>query len=146
MKSIGKLIGIARACGHLEPMVEAAEAQVDIADGIIGDARGRAVDRQVTVLFREGWEAACGELGVILPWIARRANLFVEGVGTPRQGARLAVGDAVLEVTKETNPSALMDRARDGLRVALQPDWRGCVFCNVITGGTIRVGDEVGVG
>jgi len=143
---MGKLIGIARACGHLEPMVEAIEAQVDIVDGIIGDARGRAVDRQVTVLFREGWEAACGELGVTLPWIARRANLFVEGAGTPREGARLAVGDAVLEVTKETKPCALMDRARDGLRVALQPDWRGGVCCNVITGGTIRVGDEVGVG
>lgn len=142
---MGKLVGIARCLERRAELIETAEADIGLADGVIGDLRGRNVDRQVTILFREGWEAACGDLGVTVPWIARRANLLVEGMATPREGARLAVGSAVLEVTKETKPCALMDRAQEGLRVALQPDWRGGVCCNVVAGGKIRVGDAVKV-
>jgi MOSC domain-containing protein YiiM len=140
---MGKLIGIARCLERRAELIETAEAEIDATEGLVGDLRGRNVDRQVTVVFRESWDAACGELGLALPWIARRANLFVEGVLTPREGARVRVGGATLEVTKETRPCAMMDRAHQGLRVALQPDWRGGVCCNVVAGGHVRVGDAV---
>jgi len=99
----------------------------------------------VTVLFREGWEGACRDLGVKLPWTTRRANLLVEGVPVPREGARLSVGDMVLEVTDETKPCQVMEAACTGLRQALTPEWRGGVTCRVVRGGTIRVGDRVEV-
>jgi MOSC domain-containing protein YiiM len=118
---------------------------VGVADGIGGDARGARAGRQVTVVFREGWEAACADLGVALPWIARRANLFIEGVPVPREGKRLLIGAAVLEVTQETQPCEVMEAAHRGLRAALTPDWRGGVCCKVVKGGTIRVGDSVEV-
>lgn len=118
---------------------------MDIAYGIEGDARGAKNGRQITVLFREGWEAACSELGVVLPWTTRRANLFVEGVPIPPAGARLRVGSSTLEVTQETQPCSLMEKAHRGLRAALAPDWRGGVCCRVVAGGTIRIGDEVRV-
>ena len=142
---MGQLLAIARAPvkrGTLDPLLE---AQVGLEDGIEGDARGRRAGRQITVVFREGWEAACRDLGVELPWTARRANLFVEGVSVPREGRRLIIGGAVLEVTQETQPCQVMDQARRGLRAALTPDWRGGVCCKVLKGGTIRVGDEVDV-
>ena len=124
-------------------MIEMEKAQVGGAEGIEGDARGRNPGRQVTVLFREGWERACAELGVTLPWVARRANLLVEGIVPPRAGGQLKIGDLVLEVTQETKPCHLMEAAHRGLKRALTPEWRGGVCCRVLNGGTIRVGDRV---
>jgi MOSC domain-containing protein YiiM len=140
---MGKLIGIARAVERLAPLVQADAADIDLIDGIVGDARGRNKDRQVTIVFRESWDAACSELGVEIPWIARRANLFVEGIPTPHERAQLRIGGVILEVTKETKPCALMDKAHMGLRAALKPDWRGGVCCNVVGGGPIHVGVAV---
>lgn len=90
--------------------------------GIVGDARGRKRGRQVTIVFRESWDDACRELGADVPWTARRANLLVEGVPVPRPPQRVRIGDAVLEVTQETDPCSLMDRQHQGLRAALKPE------------------------
>jgi len=140
---MGILLGIARAPALRAALVEVEEAEVGGSEGILGDARGRKSDRQVTVLFREGWESACGELGVTLPWVARRANLLVEGIAPPREGGQLRIGDLVLEVTQETKPCHLMEAAHRGLKRALTSEWRGGVCCRVVKGGRIRVGDPV---
>ena len=142
---MGLLLAIARAPVKRGTLIPVPEATVGIADGIRGDARGGRADRQVTVVFREGWEAACRDLGVDIPWTTRRANLFVEGVPVPREGKHLVIGGAVLEVTQETQPCQVMEAAHRGLRQALTPDWRGGVCCRVVKGGTIRVGDPVKV-
>ena len=82
---MGILLGIARASALRTALVEVEEAEVGDSEGIRGDARGRKSGRQVTILFREGWESACRELGVTLPWVTRRANLLVEGIAPPRR-------------------------------------------------------------
>lgn len=127
----------------MAPLIAIEEAEVGVRTGIDGDVRGAKAGRQITVLFREGWEAACRELGHDLPWTTRRANLFVEGIAVPCEGKRLVIGNLVLEVTQETQPCHLMDEAQLGLRAALKPDWRGGVCCRVVEGSTIRVGDRV---
>ena len=142
---MGHLLAIARAPVKRGPLTDVPEAAVGVADGVDGDARGKRPGRQVTVVFREGWDAACRELGVELPWTTRRANLLVEGVEVPREGKRLVIGSLVLEVTQETQPCQVMEAAHRGLRAALTPDWRGGVCCRVLQGGTIRVGDRVEV-
>ena len=140
----GRLIGIARTPALRAPMQELSCADISVERGIEGDARGMKPERQVTVLFREGWEAACRDIDSELPWTARRANLYVEGVSFPREaGWRLRVGDVVLEVTQETSPCELMERAQAGLRKAMTSDWRGGVCCFVVRGGEIRVGAAV---
>ncbi len=95
------------------------------------------------MLFREGWDAACDDLGVRLPWVTRRANLLIEGVPVPDVGERLTIGGLVLEVTEETKPCQVMEAAHRGLRRALAPQWRGGVCCRVVTASRIRVGDAV---
>jgi MOSC domain-containing protein YiiM len=140
---MGILLGIARAPASRAALIEMEEAQVGAAEGIQGDARGRNPGRQVTVLFREGWEGACDELGVTLSWVTRRANLLVEGIAPPRAGGQLKIGDLLLEVTQETKPCHLMETAHPGLKRALTPEWRGGVCCRVLNGGKIRVGDRV---
>jgi MOSC domain-containing protein YiiM len=142
---MGHLLAIARAPVKRGALILISEAEVGIGDGIAGDARGVRAGRQITIVFREGWEAACRDLGVELPWTTRRANLLVEGVPVPREGRRLVIGSAVLEVTQETQPCQVMEAAHRGLRAALTPDWRGGVCCRVLQGGTIRIGDRVDV-
>ncbi len=142
---MGILLGIACAPALRAALVEVKETEVESFGGISGDARGRKSGRQVTVLFQEGWESACRELGVTLPWVTRRANLLVEGIVPPREGGQLRIGDLVLEVTQETQPCHLMDAAHRGLKRALTPEWRGGVCCRVLKGGKIRVGDHVDV-
>ncbi|MEI9964117.1 MAG: MOSC domain-containing protein [Caulobacteraceae bacterium] len=116
-------------------MQELSETMVSVEAGLDGDARGRYRGRQVTVLFREGWEDACRDVSADLPWTTRRANLYVEGLERPQEaGVRLRIGALVLEVAEETTPCALMERAQPGLRAAMRPDWRGGVCCDVVSG------------
>ena len=143
---MGRLLGIARATAKRAPLKELEETEVRLADGIVGDVRGTKTGRQVTVLFREGWDDACEDLGVRLSWVTRRANLLVEGVPIPDVGERLRIGDLVLEVTEETKPCQVMEAAHRGLRRALTSQWRGGVCCRVVAGSHIRVGDSVELG
>jgi len=140
----GKLIGIARRDMPRTPMELVAKAAVTTAAGIEGDARGTIEDRQVTLIFREDWEAACRDLGRDLPWVTRRANLLVEHLsGFKHVGAKLKIGSVLLEVTEENPPCRVMDLQAEGLRVALQPDWRGGIACRVLQDGEIALGDIV---
>jgi MOSC domain-containing protein YiiM len=145
MEMTGRLLGIAVAPGKRKPLILVPQAAVSETTGVEGEARITTAGRRVTVLFREGWEAACAELGVDLPWTTRRANLLVEGMPVPQEGARFAIGPVVLEVTEETKPCSVMEAAHRGLRAALKPAWRGGVCCRVIAGGTIRPGDAAAI-
>ena len=126
-------------------MEEIPAADVTIAQGVASDFRGKPGRRQVTVMTRECWEAACRELGKqAIPWTVRRANLIVEGVELAGMvGFDLCVGDAVLTITGETTPCYRMDEQVPGLFAALKPHWRGGVICRVTRPGRIAVGSEV---
>ena len=75
----------------------------------------------------------------------RRANLLVAGVDLAGTiGRVLRIGDLRLEITGETKPCHQMDDAVDGLRAALEPDWRGGAHGVVLSDATVRMGDPVG--
>jgi len=121
------------------PMRETVAARITKAQGVGSDARGKPGPRQVTVLTRAGWEAACAEIGIgYLPWTMRRANLLVDGIELKgKVGYDLQVGDAVLAITGETRPCERMSQAQPGLRAALEHDWRGGVTCRVVRSGNV---------
>lgn len=140
----GRLAAIAIAARKRGVMRETLFAEVTVPRGITGDARGHFPGRQVTLLFEHDWMAACADLGKPLPWTTRRANLLVSGMDVPAEiGAKLAIGEVVLQVTEETTPCNLMEKAEAGLKAALKPGWRGGVCCKVLSGGTITTGDAV---
>ena len=117
------------------------EAMLNIHSGVVGDWRGKPGPRQVTLMGLADWEAACAELDTTLPWQTRRANLLVDALPLYQStGARIMLGEALLEVTGETDPCERMEQAHPGLFAALQPDWRGGVTCRVVANGVIRVG------
>jgi hypothetical protein len=108
------LVGIARAPSRRAALEEISYVEIGLKTGLAGDARGRTPGRQVTVLFREGWDAACRDIGSV-----------------------------VLEVTEEATPCRVMEAAQRGLEKALTPEWRGGVCCRVKTAGSISIGDPV---
>ena len=120
------------------------EAMITRKNGVVGDWRGKPGKRQVTLMSLADWRAACAELGVDLPWQTRRANLLVDALSLYQStGSRIVLGEAVLEVTGETDPCERMEQAQPGLFQALARGWRGGVTCRVIADGAIRSGMAV---
>jgi len=141
---MARLLDIATRPASRAPMEHHESIAVTVAAGLDGDFRGREPDGTVVVLSREGWEAACSALGEEHPWATRRANLFVEGVSLAETtGARLHVGEIILEITGECGPCERMEEAHAGLREVLTPKWRAGVQCRVIAAGTLQLGDAV---
>jgi MOSC domain-containing protein YiiM len=148
---MGRLIGIAWRPARRAPMQTGESVEISVERGVDGDHKGSKFRRRaVTILAREDWEAALLDLAATgadvsdLDWTARRANLLVDGVRLPRAiGATLRIGPVLLEVTYPTTPCARMDEAREGLRKALHPEWRGGVTCLVLEGGRVDVGESV---
>lgn len=149
MSNGGRLVGMARRAGPRAAMETLEAGRIGVEFGLEGDHRGivrpgKLPRRQVTILAREAWEAACADLGREVPWTARRANLLVEEIPLPRRvGDVIAIGEVRLEVHLEIDPCERMDEASPGLREALIPDWRGGIGCRVLRGGAIALGDAV---
>ncbi|QIG80528.1 MOSC domain-containing protein [Stakelama tenebrarum] len=148
---MGKLTGIARHDHPRGPIETIDSVEVTVDGGLHGDFRGtvRAPGkdkRQVSLIEAKDWDAAMADVGHSLPWWHRRANLLVEDFDLPQTpGARIRIGDVVLEVTCECNPCSRMDELVDGLKLALMPDWRGGALARVISGGTISVGGGIAI-
>jgi len=146
VSEIGRLerIWVKRSMRGLMDEVDTAELQTGT--GIIGNA-DQGGRRQVTILSAERWHRAEADLGVALDPSVRRANLLVSGIDlVGSRGRVLTVGGTRLTIWGETRPCRLMDLAHDGLQGALDADWGGGAYAQVLDGGTISVGAEVTLG
>jgi len=142
---MGQIVGIARHSERRGPIEQLTSVRVSPEFGVEGDRNGGKQRRQVSLLEAEDWAQAMREVGGDLPWWERRANLLVEGIDLPqREGVRLRIGeDVVLEVKVEIDPCDRMEELHPGLRQALTVDWRGGAGAQVISGGTVSVGDQI---
>jgi MOSC domain-containing protein YiiM len=126
-----------------DAMAEIPECTVQPGRGITLENR-KPGKREITLISEEAWQDVCRELGVELPWNTRRANVLIRGLNLALAiGHRLRLGPVVLMVHGETKPCGIMDRQHGGLRRALGPGCRGGVYAQVLTGGTIHIGDPV---
>jgi MOSC domain-containing protein YiiM len=124
-------------------MDEVSEATVIAGQGIAGNV-DRSRRRQVTIIEREVWESLMRELDANVSAASRRANLMISGVRLEQtRGRTLRVGAVRLAIGGETTPCERMDEALPGLRAAMQPNWGGGVFAQVVDDGLITVGDSV---
>ena len=124
-------------------MDPAPQATLVAGKGIAGNAN-QGGKRQVTIIAGEVFDALRRELGPVLDPAMRRANLLVRGVALAgTRGRTLAVGGVKILIHGETRPCEQMDEALPGLRAALEPEWRGGVFGEILDDGEIRVGDPV---
>ena len=119
-------------------------ALLEVDGGLNGNAN-RGGKRQVTVISQERWAELMDTLGADLPPSARRANLMVSGLDLQQSRGRvLRVGSTRLLINGETRPCEQMEAAHQGLQELMRDRWGGGAFAEVVEGGEIRVGDEVG--
>lgn len=72
-----------------------------------------------------------------------RENITTQGINVNglQPGARLRIGDLLLQVAMPCTPCSLMDKIREGLRKEIRG--RRGVLCRVVRGGIIRQGDAI---
>ncbi len=123
------------------PMDPVDELEIALGTGIVGNADQKP-PRHVTILSAERWERVCDELGEDVDPVLRRANVVVRGLDlVDSRGRELALGGARLVIRGETRPCRLMEESHAGLQAALDADWGGGAYAEVVAAGTVRVGD-----
>ncbi|MEO5824389.1 MAG: MOSC domain-containing protein [Gemmatimonadales bacterium] len=129
---------------HRGVLDSATSATLIAGKGIDGNV-DRSRRRQVTIIDEAAWKRALAELGAAaLNPSARRANFMVCGLDLEQtRGRVLVIGAVRFSVGGETRPCERMDEAHDGLQDALDPEWRGGVFAQVLSEGVVSVGDPV---
>ena len=108
----------------------------------------RSSTRQVTIIAKEQWDAMMRELSTVagtpVDPSSRRANIMVSGIDlAASRGRVLRLGGVRVRIRGETRPCERMDEALPGLRAAMDPEWRGGAFGEMLDDGLLAVGDEV---
>ena len=142
--SVGRILAIALRTGVRKPMQEVEQAFAREADGLEGDMPEKTRERGLTLLSAPQWQAVNAELEADLPWHTRRANVLVDAASLGHLiGKNVQVGGVRVRIHAETTPCKLMDELHDGLRKVLEPDCRGGVYGEVLSDGTVEVGQAV---
>jgi MOSC domain-containing protein YiiM len=140
---MGQIVAIFLKRFHGGPMDSQETAELVPGVGLKGSA-DRGGRRQVTLVSIERWLELMKQVGSDLGPGARRANLVLSNVNLENSRGRvLRIGSSRLRIGGETRPCEQMEDAAPGLQQAMRERWGGGVFAEVLTAGTVAVGDHV---
>lgn len=125
------------------PMRAVDHVEVEAGRGIVGDRYHGTRHRHVTVQSQDDLDTASGIHGAEVRAELTRRNVTISDGPVPRDpGARLRIGEVLLEVVRVAAPCKLLDDTiGPGAQEALRR--RAGSVCRVLEGGTVRVGDPV---
>jgi MOSC domain-containing protein YiiM len=144
--NMAKVIGIATHSVSRGEITTHQQVSITTEAGLQNDYQGQKHRQtQVTLLSKKSWDQSCADLGIILDWTLRRANLLIDDIefNTAMIGQQIQIGGVLLEITQETDPCQRMEEVYAGLKTALTPEWRGGARCMVLRPGVIKTGDSV---
>jgi MOSC domain-containing protein YiiM len=128
-----------------EPVIAVEEVEAVAGRGLRGDRKFGAL-RSITVVSEEELSAAADKWGSPIPPGSTRRQVTISGHPLSREpGARLRIGEVIVEVNGDCSPCETMEESvGPGARAAL----RGLagVTGSIVEGGVIRVGDQVADG
>lgn len=107
------------------------------------DAPGHDPSHEITLVAKEGVEAAAEESGVDLTFEDTRRNVVTAGVDLLQLiGSRFRVGEVELEAIREAAPCRHLQKLAG--KPLLKPlIGRAGIRARIVTTGTIQVGDEI---
>lgn len=125
------------------PMEPRTAVRVEAGAGIVGDRYHGTRHRHVTVQSAASLAEAAARLGADVPPEATRRAVTVSRGRVPSEpGARLRIGEVVLEVVRVAAPCRVVDdNVGAGGQAALRR--RGGSVLRALTSGTIAIGDVV---
>lgn len=125
------------------PMQAKESVEVEAGKGIVGDRYHGTRHRHVSVQSRESLNEAAAEYGAEVRSELTRRNVTISHGVVPREpGARIRIGDVLLEAVRVAAPCKLLDDTIGrGAQEALRRR-AGTIF-RVLEGGTIILGDQV---
>ena len=122
-------------------MEPAEELTIVVGEGVAGN---KPQKRHVTLIAQERWAELMEQMSAALDPSTRRANVMLSGIDLIEStGKTIRIGDVELIVRGNTRPCHQMEAALPGLEEAMKARWGGGAWTEVVTGGTIRVGDNV---
>ena len=143
MSTAGRLESIWIKRAHRGPMDAVETARASVGKGLEGNA-DQGGKRQVTLISVESWADVVAAVEGEPHPILRRANLLVSGVDlVESRGKTVRVGEVEIRICGETRPCRRMDDSHQGLRAALEPEWRAGAYGEVISDGEVKPGDQV---
>jgi len=125
------------------------ELRIVAGQGVVGN---KPQKRPVTLIAQERWAELMEQMGaslhrkIGLDPSTRRANVMLSGIDLIEStGKTIRIGDVELIVRGNTRPCHQMEAALPGLEEAMKARWGGGAWTEVVTGGTIRTGDDVSI-
>ena len=141
---MGVIIAVCASQKRMDPKRDVGDGYLREGYGLVGDAHAGLSEREVSLLAWESIERLSKEHGVDAGPGDFAENLTTQGldlVSLPL-GARLRIGEAVLEVVQIGKPPHVAHTYNfQGLSILPTEG----IFCRVIEGGRVRKGDEIAV-
>lgn len=138
----GRVVAVCRSDRKGIPKDDLGEGMLVADLGLEGDAHAGFAHRQVSLIAMEDIKTAREKLPELRPG-SFAENLTVEGIdlGASTIGARLKVGEALLEITqigKECHTKCAIYHTTGD---CIMP--KKGIFCKVLEGGRVAVGDSI---
>ena len=133
----GKILNLYVKPAHGAPMEEVSEVAAVDGMGLSGDTSFGRSKRQVLLVEQE----TLAEFGLVPGQLRENVTVNSVALAGMAKGSQIQLGQVLLEVTGDCAPCHQVEDIRPGLRDEMTG--RRGTLCRVLTGGVMRVGDQV---